>query len=246
MTGYQHLNTIESPTNNTQNSPILAFPNEIVTLETLGGGDRTADEIKSEWSTFISKLEIEYPNNAADIQKLDAVTANINDVAGWDQFLQLLKTKVDAYLYPNEGTDTTGTETTGTDTTGTETTGTATTGTETPGTDSTTETDDHSNGWHEDEEVTEPTSSGDDTTSGDDTDGTTTDTTSDTGSETISDSYSDYVTLEALESELNSKFDTFNSKIVSEIEDLLRNYNPTASVPTDVTPTSDHNNQATW
>lgn len=240
MTGYQHLNTIDSPTNNTQNSPILAFPNEIVTLETLGNGDRTADEIKTEWSTFISKLEIEYPNNAADIQKLDAVTANITDVAGWDQFLELLKTKVDAYLYPNEGTDdTTGTETTGTDTTGTDTT-TDTTGTDTTG------TDDHANGWHEDEDVTEPTSSGDDTGSDDGTDGTTTDTTTDTGNENISDSYSDYVTLEALDSELNSKFDTFNSKILSEIQDLLKNYNPTASVPTDVTPTSDHNNQATW
>jgi hypothetical protein len=155
----------------------------------------------------------------------------------------MLKTKVDAYLYPNEGTATTGTDTTGTETTATE-TPTDTTGTETP-TD-TTGTDDHANGWHEDEEVTEPTSSGDDTSSGDGTDGTTTDTTTDTTNENISDSYSDYVTLEALDSELNSKFDTFNSKILSEIQDLLKNYNPTASVPTEVTPTSDHNNQATW
>ncbi|GAB5589843.1 hypothetical protein Unana1_04743 [Umbelopsis nana] len=253
---YSHINVIEPPTNNTANSPLLAFPNEIVKLETLYDGAPTADQFKTEWVAFITQLKASYPNNVADIEALDNATANINDTAGWEQFIELLKTKVDSYLYgnSNSGDDSTSSDPTTADPT-----------------ISTDTSDSHSNEWHENDDTTTGTdpstdpfsdpSSGDDTSGGNDT---TTDPTTDpttngnstttdgntSGSDTsgsASDSSNDYVTLKDLDNELNSKLDAFSSKILSDIQDLLKQNGFTASsnaAPT--TPTSAHNNQATW
>lgn len=260
ITNSYHVNAIEPPTNNTaSNSPLLAFPNEIVKLETLYDGAPTADQFKSEWESFITQLKTSYPNNIADIESLDQVTASITDVAGWEQFIDLLKTKVDTYLYPDGNSDDATAPTdpatapadpaTGADPSTGDATG-----------DST--ADDHSNEWHEDDVTTDDStadsSTGDnttDSTTGDSTadsttgnDSTDNSTTTDTNSSgNASDSFNDYVTLQDLDNELNNKLDAFSTKILSEIQDLLKQNGFSASVNNDPTvPTSAHNNQATW
>lgn len=278
ITNSYHVNAIEPPTNNTaSNSPLLAFPNEIVKLETLYDGAPTADQFKSEWESFITQLKTSYPNNIADIESLDQVTASITDVAGWEQFIDLLKTKVDTYLYPDGNSDD-ATAPTDPVTAPTD----PATGADPSTGDATSDStaDDHSNEWHEDDvttdastadpstddNTTDPTtddSTTDPTTGDSTTDSTTGDSTADsttgdvsTGNSTTtdtnssgnaSDSFNDYVTLQDLDNELNNKLDAFSTKILSEIQDLLKQNGFSASVNNDPTvPTSAHNNQATW
>jgi hypothetical protein len=170
---------------------------------------------------------------------LDNATKSITDVNGWHEFIDLLKTKVDAYLYPGEVTSSDENDSSIT----------------APATNV-----NDANIWHEDD-ITTSTNS---TATSDDTDGSdsTTDTDNDTGdsdsttdtnndtnsSGTVSDSFDDYVTLQDLDTELNNKFDTFESKLLNEIKDMLNNQGSASTTEDDTASPSDstHNNQATW
>lgn len=176
----------------------------------------------------------------SDIEALDNATENITDVNGWHEFIALLKTKVDAYLYPGESTED--------DTDNT-----------TPATAPATNVNDASV-WHEDDITTSTNTTassddadGSDSTSDADNDTADTDSTDDTNNDTnssgtVSDSFDDYVTLQDLDTELNSKFDAFESKLLDEIKDMLNNQGSSATTDDSTASPSDstHNNQATW
>ncbi|KAG2183725.1 hypothetical protein INT43_006736 [Umbelopsis isabellina] len=242
---YGHINAIEPTNNNTANTPLLAFPPEITKLETLSE-DETVEQFKAEWTSFVSQLKTSYPNSVSDIEALDNATENITDVEGWHQFIALLKTKVDGYLYPGESSD---------DDTDNNTAPAAA-----PATN-----ENDASVWHEDD-ITPPT---DNTATSDDTDGS--DSTSDADNDTadtdppttsndeevnngtnstgtVSDSFDDYVTVQDLDTELNSKFDAFESKLLDEIKSIINNQGSSATTDDSTVSPSDstHNNQATW
>lgn len=165
---------------------------------------------------------------------MDNATENITDVEGWHQFIGLLKTKVDGYLYPGESTED------DTDNTA-------------PAAAPATNMNDASV-WHEDDitaptDTTAPSDGTDGSDSTSDADTADTDSIDDTNSSgNVSDSSDDYVTVQDLDTELNSKFDAFESKLLDEIKAIINQQgsSPTTDDNTVSPSDSTHNNQATW
>lgn len=72
-------------------SAIDAFPDAIQTIKDQIAQQVPVDEIKSQFTGFLHTLADEFPESAADIQRLESVTAQYSTYEDWDHFVQVLE-----------------------------------------------------------------------------------------------------------------------------------------------------------
>lgn len=75
-------------------SAIDAFPDAIQTIKDQIEQQVPVAEIKSQFTEFLRSLAAEFPESAADIQRLEGVTAQYDSYENWEHFAQVLEYNV--------------------------------------------------------------------------------------------------------------------------------------------------------